>query len=83
MENGFDAVPRDEVADERSVRYLTLHEDGAVRDMAARSGREIVEDHDILAAVDQCEYRVATDIAGAAGHQNAHEFATDFSGTLP
>ena len=42
------------------------------RDRPAEAGREIVEDDDLLAGVEQLPDHVAADIAGAAGDQNAH-----------
>ena len=42
------------------------------RHRPAEAGRQIVEDDDALAGVDEFENHMAADIAGAAGDQDAH-----------
>jgi hypothetical protein len=41
-------------------------------DQPWKSGAEIVEHDDALASIDQSKNHVASDIAGAAGHQYGH-----------
>ena len=48
----------------------------ACRHRPAEPGREIVEDDDIFASIEQLEHHMAADIAGAACDQNTHDNLT-------
>ena len=73
MDHGVDRAVPDDLAHQRLVGDLALHQRGLLAHERAVAGRKIVEDHDRLAAVEQRVGHVAADIAGAAGDQNAHD----------
>ena len=73
MDDGVDLVLGDDAADERLVADVAGDELRLRRDRPAEAGREIVEDDDLLAGIDQLPDHVTADVAGAAGDEHAHE----------
>jgi hypothetical protein len=73
--NGVDPVLRDQRGHARSISDVTDDERGTLRDRPIETGREVVEHHDALAGIDERMDHVASDIAGAAGNQDAHATA--------
>ena len=60
------------------VAEIADHQLGAVGHRPGEPGRQIVEDDDVLARVQEAERHMAADVAGAAGHQNAHRGSHPF-----
>ena len=54
------------------VAEVALDQRRLRRDRPGEAGRQVVEDDDPLAGIDQLPDHVAADIAGAAGDQDAH-----------
>jgi hypothetical protein len=54
------------------VGEVAAHELGPVDHRLGVAGREVVEDGDIVAALDQLLDRDAPDVAGAAGDEDPH-----------
>jgi hypothetical protein len=69
VQHGADAVLAQQARDESAVARVADHE-RRFKHGAAKSAREVVEDHDVLAARAQLAGHVAADVAGAAGHEN-------------
>ena len=59
------------------VRVGVVVERGPRRDRRAMAGRQVVEDDDLVAGLDEGRRRDRADIAGAAGHQDACHAAND------
>ena len=75
MGDGVDRVLLDQARHQVRVAGIADDELRSFGDAPGEAGREIVENDDGLAGVEQAESHVAADIAGAAGHQNAHTTA--------
>ena len=73
MEDGVDLVAEQEASDEIVVADIAFDELGLAGNGPAKARRQIVENDDLLAGIEQLEHHVAADIASPAGHQNAHE----------
>ena len=78
-----DVVFTDQAFDEFLVADIALDEDRLGRHRPPEAGREIVDAHDLLAAIEQLQHHVAADVAGAAGNQYRHRLslASSLSGT--
>ena len=72
MGDRLDLVLLDEPADQAAVAKIADRERRRFRNRPGEPGREVVDDDDLLAGVDQSQRHVTADIAGAAGNQNAH-----------
>ena len=72
MDDGVDPVLRDQRAHARLIAGIANHERRTRRHRPIEAGGEIVEHHHALAGIDQRVNHVASDIAGAAGHQGRH-----------
>ena len=72
MGDRVDRMLLDQARDQLRVAGVADDELGSFGDAPGEAGREIVENDDGLAGVEKAESHVAADIAGAAGHQNAH-----------
>ncbi len=72
MGDRVDRMLLDQARDQRRVAGVADDELRPFRDTPGESGREIVENDDGLAGVEEAKRHMATDIAGAAGNQNAH-----------
>ena len=72
MDDGVDPVLRDQRAHARLISGIADHERRTRRHRPIEAGGEIVEHHHALAGIDQRVNHVASDIAGAAGHQGRH-----------
>jgi hypothetical protein len=72
MDDRFDLVLGDQPADQRLIAAVALDECRLGRDRPGKAGREVVEDDDGLARVDQLPDHMAADVAGAAGDKYAH-----------
>src|SRR5262249_28684104 len=51
---------------------LPLHQGHVGGNRPGKAGRQVVDDHDPLALIDELVDHVAADVAGAAGDENAH-----------
>ena len=71
---------RDEILDQRLVADVADDQLGLARHRPVEAGRQVVEHDDALAGIDQLVDHVAADVAGAAGHQNAHVASTSIVG---
>ena len=72
MGDRVDSVLLDQARDQVLVARVADDELRSFGHGPGEAGGEIVENDDRLAGVDKAESHVAADIAGAAGHQNAH-----------
>ena len=54
------------------VADIAFDELGLIRHRPAEAGRQIVENDDVLAGVEQLEHHMAADEAGPARDQNTH-----------
>ncbi len=72
MDDRVNAVPGDELCDERLIAGVAVDENRSRGDRPVESGREIVEHDHALAGVDERMNHVASDVAGAAGDQDRH-----------
>jgi hypothetical protein len=73
MGDRIDPVAQDRLGDEGLVGHVADDEAHLGGQGPVVTGREIVEDHDLLMpGIDQREHHVAADIAGAARDQNRH-----------
>ena len=63
---------RIDAQDQILIADVADDERGTRRDRPAEAGRQVVEDDDLLAGVEQLEHHVAADVAGSAGDQDAH-----------
>jgi hypothetical protein len=72
MDDGVDFVLRDQSRHEGLVAGLPDDELHALRHRPVEAGREVVEDDDALAGIDECIDHVTADIAGAAGDKNCN-----------
>src|SRR5262249_62013047 len=67
MDNGVDLVLRDQRGHARLISDVADDKRRALRYRPIKTGREVVEQHDALAGIDERMNHVAFDIAGAAG----------------
>ena len=72
MRDGVDAVLGEGPLHQRLVAEIALHQGGGLRHGGAKAGRQVVDDDDGLARIEQRQHHVAADVAGAARHQNRH-----------
>ena len=72
MGDRIDRMLLDQAGDQIGVADVADGELCARRNGPGKAGREIVDNHDRLAGVDEPQPHVAADIAGAASHQYAH-----------
>ena len=72
MDDRVHLVALDRACDRFVVAAVAQHERHAVRDRPWHAVRHVVDDHRLLAGVDEPEHHVAADIARAAGHQHRH-----------
>jgi hypothetical protein len=70
MNDGIHAAAADQVFDQSLVRDVGHDQFGPGRYRSVEAGAEPVDDHDLLAGVEQPPHHVAADIAGTACYQN-------------
>src|SRR6202044_3146733 len=72
MGDRVDRMLLDQAPDQLRVARVAGDELGPFGDAPGEARGKIVENDDGLAGIEEAERHMATDIAGAAGHQNAH-----------
>ncbi len=72
MQDGVDLVTKQQAPDDIMVAGIALDEFRLSRNGPSEPRRQIVENENVLAGVEQLEHHMAADIAGPAGDQNAH-----------
>ncbi len=78
MHDDVDLVGQQNVGDQFLVSDVALVENRGRRDSPAVTARKIVDDHDLLAAIDEGPDHVTSDVACAACDQNSHDFLPCF-----
>src|SRR5215472_7821032 len=73
MDDRVDAALGDDRGDERLIASIADDERRAFGDRPIETGREIVENDDLFAGIDQLVHHMASDIAGAAGDEHGHD----------
>ena len=73
MDDGGDAVLRDQAGDQRLVAGFAGHQRNPLGDRPCEAGGQVVDYDDAFARFHQRTNRVTSDIAGAAGDQHTHE----------
>ena len=72
MDDGVDGIARQQPAHEVMVADIAFDELGFVRHRPAEPGRQIVENDDVLAGIEQLEHHMAADEASPTRDQNTH-----------
>ncbi len=72
MNDGVDGIAQEQPAHEVMVADIALDELRRVRHRPAEPGRQIVENDNVLAGVEQLEHHMAADEASSTRDQNAH-----------
>jgi len=76
MDDRVDPVRGGDAVDQRAVGDVALMEGDAFGHRPAEAGRQIVDHHRRLPAVEKLEHHVAADVAGAARDENCHVVST-------
>ena len=79
MDDGVDAVLAHDRAHEILIPHVADDERRLSRHRPPEPRRQVVEDDDLLAGLDELENHVAADVAGPARNQDSHFFLTNLS----
>ena len=81
MDDRLHAVLAHDAADELLIADVADDERGIGRHRPAKAGRQVVEDDDALATVEELEHHVAADVTGSAGDEDGHRCFDAFQTT--
>ena len=73
MDDAVDAMRGDDIGDQALVGGIADEQRDTFRDEGRKTGREIVNDDDAFAGIDQRVNRMASNIAGTAGDEHGHD----------
>ncbi len=73
MHDRLDVVLADDLARKLAVSDVAQDERHIGGNGPAHAGRKVVDHHDLVTRIEQCQSRVTADIAGASRYQNAHQ----------
>ena len=84
MDDRLHAVFAHDAADELLIADVADDEGGVGRHRPAKAGRQVVEDDDALATIEELENHMAADVTGSAGNEDGHRclMPSDYCGPL-
>jgi hypothetical protein len=72
MDDGAHGVLVDDAADEVLVADVAFDQERGRWHRRAKSRRQVVDDHDVVAGVEKRQHHMAADVSGAACHEYGH-----------
>ena len=72
MHDRIDAVALNDGFDQRFVADIAFDQRHEGGNKACKTGRQIIEHHEVFADLQQIKHHMAANIAGTAGHENGH-----------